>query len=177
MQRIALALALLLTTSPAFASLKVGTRATDFTTQAVLAGKPDSFNLNKALKRGPVVLYFYPKAFTSGCTVEAHEFSEAADDFATYGASIVGMSADNLDTLKKFSVEACRNKFTVGIATKPMIKNYKVGLPATGMTNRTTYVIAPDGKVLFAYSQLGVKGHVSGALSAVKAWRAANPKG
>jgi peroxiredoxin len=176
MHRIALALALMLTTSPAFAALKVGTRATDFTTQAVLAGKAGTFNLNKALKRGPVVLYFYPKAFTSGCTVEAHEFSEAADDFAAYDASIVGMSADNLETLKRFSVEACRNKFTVGIATKPMIKNYKVSLPMMGGTNRTTYVIAPDGKVLFAYSQLGVKGHVTGALNAVKAWHAANPK-
>ena len=177
MQRIALALALMLSTTPAFAALKTGARATDFTTQSVLAGKADTYNLNKALKRGPVVLYFYPKAFTSGCTVEAHEFSEAADDFAVYGASIVGMSADNMDTLKRFSVEACRNKFTVGIATKPMIKNYKVSLPMGGITNRTTYVIAPDGKVLFAYSDLGVKGHVSGALNAVKTWRAANPKG
>lgn len=177
MKRIALILALALTASPAFAALKPGTRATDFTTQAVLAGDAYTYNLNKALKRGPVVLYFYPKAFTSGCTVEAHEFSEAADDFAAYGASIVGMSADNIDTLKRFSVEACRNKFTVGIATKPVIKNYKVGLPVMGGTNRTTYVIAPDGKVLFAYSELGVKGHVSGALKAVKAWRVANPKG
>jgi peroxiredoxin len=86
------------------------------------------------------------------------------------------MSADNLETLKRFSVEACRNKFMVGIATKPMIKNYDVSLPMMGGTNRTTYVIAPDGKVLFAYSQLGVKGHVSGALNAVKAWHAANAK-
>lgn len=176
MKRFALALALMISASPAFAALKPGARATDFTTQAVLAGKADTFNLNKALKNGPVVLYFYPKAFTSGCTVEAHEFSEAADDFAAYGASIVGMSADNLETLKRFSVEACRNKFMVGIATKPMIKNYKVSLPMMGGTNRTTYVIAPDGKVLFAYAQLGVKGHVSGALNAVKAWHAANPK-
>ena len=142
-----------------------------------MAGDVYSYNLNKALKRGPVVLYFYPKAFTAGCTVEAHEFSEAADDFAVYGASIIGMSADNIDTLKRFSVEACRNKFTVGIASKPVIKNYKVSLPIMGGSNRTTYVIAPDGKVLFAYSELGVKGHVSGALNAVKAWRAANPKG
>ena len=176
MKRFALALALMISASPAFAALKPGTRATDFTTQAVLAGKADTFNLNKALKSGPVVLYFYPKAFTSGCTVEAHEFSEAADDFAAYGASIVGMSADNLETLKRFSVEACRNKFMVGIATKPMIKDYKVSLPMMGGTNRTTYVIAPDGKVLFAYAQLGVKGHVSGALNAVKAWHAANAK-
>jgi thioredoxin-dependent peroxiredoxin len=177
MKRLALIIALTLTTAPAFGALKPGVRATDFTTQAVLAGDTYTYNLNKALKRGPVVLYFYPKAFTSGCTVEAHEFSEAADDFAAYGASIIGMSADKIDTLKKFSVEACRNKFTVGIASKQVIKAYDVSLPVMGGSNRTTYVIAPDGKVLFAYSELSVKGHVSGALKAVKDWRAANPKG
>ena len=169
-------LALTLATTPAFAALKPGVRATDFTTQAVLAGDAYTYNLNKALKRGPVVVYFYPKAFTSGCTVEAHEFSEAADDFAAYGATIIGMSADNIETLKKFSVEACRNKFTVGIASKAVIKSYKVSLPVMGGSNRTTYVIAPDGKILFAYSELGVKGHVTGALKAVKDWRAAHPK-
>jgi thioredoxin-dependent peroxiredoxin len=160
---------------PALAALKMGTRATDFTTTAVLAGEPYEYNLNRALKKGPVVLYFYPKAFTKGCTVEAHEFSEAADDFAALGASIIGMSADDVPTLKKFSVEACRNKFTVGVASKAVIKNYKVSLPVMGGSNRTTYVIAPDGKVLFVYSELGVKGHVSGAMKAVKDWRAAHP--
>ena len=176
MKRLAFVIALTLATAPAFGALKPGVRATDFTTQAVLAGDAYTYNLNKALKRGPVVLYFYPKAFTSGCTVEAHEFSEAADDFSAYGATIIGMSADKIDTLKKFSVEACRNKFTVGIASKQVIKAYDVSLPVMGGSNRTTYVIAPDGKVLFAYSELSVKGHVSGALKAVKDWRAANPK-
>ncbi len=177
MKRLAVILALTIAASPAFAALKPGARATNFTTQAVLAGDAYTYNLNKALKRGPVVLYFYPKAFTSGCTVEAHEFSEAADEFGAMGASIIGISADNIDTLKRFSVEACRNKFTVGIASQAIIKSYKVSLPVMGGSNRTTYVIAPDGKILFAYSELGVKGHVSGALKAVKAWRAANPKG
>ncbi len=161
--------------TPTLAALKLGIRATDFTTTAVLAGEPYEYNLNRALKKGPVVLYFYPKAFTKGCTVEAHEFSEAADEFASYGASIIGMSADDVTTLKRFSVEACRNKFTVGVASKAVIQNYKVSLPTGGMTNRTTYVIAPDGKVIFTYSDLGVKGHVQGALKAVKTWRAANP--
>jgi thioredoxin-dependent peroxiredoxin len=177
MKRIALIIALTFAATPVFAALKPGVRATDFTTQAVLAGDDYTYNLNAALKKGPVVLYFYPKAFTSGCTVEAHEFSEAADDFGAMGASIIGMSADNIDTLKKFSVEACRNKFTVGVASKAVIKSYKVSLPVMGGSNRTTYVIAPDGKILFAYSELGVKGHVSGALKAVKDWRAAHPKG
>ena len=176
MKHLTLVLALTLAATPAFAALKPGVGATDFTTQAVLAGDAYTYNLNKALKRGPVVVYFYPKAFTWGCTVEAHEFSEAADDFAAYGATIIGMSADNIETLKKFSVEACRNKFTVGIASKAVIKSYKVSLPVMGGSNRTTYVIAPDGKVLFAFSELGVKGHVAGALKAVKDWRAAHPK-
>lgn len=176
MTRIFISFMLLLTATSASAALKPGMRATDFTTQAVLAGDAYTYNLNKALERGPVVLYFYPKAFTSGCTVEAHEFSEAADEFGAMGASIIGMSADRIDTLKKFSVEACRNKFTVGVASKSVIKSYKVALPVIGGTNRTTYVIAPGGTVLFAYSELGVKGHVTGALQAVKDWRAAHPK-
>ena len=92
MKRTALILALALSASPAFAALKPGTRATDFTTQAVLAGDVYSHNLNKALKRGPVVLYFYPQAFTAGFTVEAHEFSEEGDEFAAHGASIIGPS-------------------------------------------------------------------------------------
>jgi thioredoxin-dependent peroxiredoxin len=177
MKRLASIIALSLIASPATAALKQGTRATDFTTKTVLAGSEYTYNLNTALKKGPVVLYFYPKAFTSGCTVEAHEFSEATDDFAASGASIIGLSADNIDTLKKFSVEACRNKFTVGIGTKAIIKSYKVSLPVMGGSNRTTYVIAPDGKVIYTYSDLGVKGHVSGALKAVKDWRTAHPKG
>jgi thioredoxin-dependent peroxiredoxin len=177
MKRLATIIALSLIAVPAAnATLKTGVRATDFTTQAAVAGEAYTYNLNTALKKGPVVLYFYPKAFTSGCTVEAHEFSEATDDFAANGASIIGLSADNIDTLKKFSVEACRNKFAVGIASKAVIKSYKVSLPVMGGSNRTTYVIAPDGKVIYTYSNLGVKGHVSGALNAVKQWRAAQTK-
>ncbi len=185
MKRIALFAALALATtsavflasSPAVSALKTGIRATDFTTQAVLAGKDYTYNLNTALKKGPVVLYFYPKAFSSGCTVEAHEFSEATDDFAAQGASIIGLSADSIDTLKKFSVEECRNKFTVGVGTSAIIKSYKAAMPMMAMSNRTTYVITPDGKVIYTFSNLGVKGHVTGALAAVKAWRAAHPKG
>jgi peroxiredoxin len=173
--KIALLAGLALLSMPVYAALKTGTRAKDFTTRAVLAGEEYSYNLNRALAKGPVVLYFYPKAFTSGCTVEAHEFSEAADEFAGYGASIIGMSADTVATLKKFSVEACRNKFTVGVASKAVIKTYDVSLPVMGGSDRTTYVIAPNGTVIFAYSKLSVKGHVYGALQAVKAWRAANP--
>jgi peroxiredoxin len=159
---------------PAVAALKNGATASDFTTQAVLGGKAFTFNLNAALKKGPVVLYFYPKAFTSGCTVEAHEFAEATDDFNQAGASVIGISADNIDTLTKFSVEACRNKFAVAVGSKSVIKAYKASLPVMGGSDRTTYVIAPTGKIVWSYSNLGVKGHVAGALAAVKAYQDAS---
>lgn len=162
-----------LLTLPAAAALKNGATATDFTTQAVLGGKAFSFNLNTALKKGPVVLYFYPKAFTSGCTVEAHEFAEATDDFNKAGATVIGISADTIDTLTKFSVEACRNKFAVAVGSKSVIKSYKASLPVMGGSDRTTYVIAPTGKIVWSYSNLGVKGHVKGALAAVQAYQGA----
>jgi thioredoxin-dependent peroxiredoxin len=169
--------ALALFAVPALAALKPGATALDFTTQAALGGTPFTFTLSKALARGPVVLFFYPKAFSSGCTVEAHEFAEATDDFNRLGASVIGISADNIGTLTKFSVEACRNKFAVAVGSKAVIKAYDAKFPLMGISNRTSYVIAPGGKIIFTYSALGVKGHVSGAMKAVKDWRAAHPKG
>jgi thioredoxin-dependent peroxiredoxin len=177
MKKLVAIIALSTLSVPCSAALKSGARATDFTTQAVLAGEPYTYNLNLALKKGPVVLYFYPKAFTSGCTVEAHEFAEASGDFAKAGASIMGISADKIDTLKKFSVEACRNKFPVAVGTKAIIKAYDAALPLMGVSNRTTYVITPDGKIIYTYSDLSAKGHVMGSLKAVQDWRAAHPKG
>jgi thioredoxin-dependent peroxiredoxin len=176
-KKLLIALSIIAFSTPAFAVLKTGARATDFTTQAALAGEPYTYNLNLALKKGPVVLYFYPKAFTSGCTVEAHEFAEASGDFAKAGASVMGISADKIDTLKKFSVEACRNKFPVAVGTKAIIKAYDAALPLMGISNRTTYVIAPDGKIIYTYSDMSAKGHVMGSLKAVQDWRAAHPKG
>src|ERR1700730_3595197 len=95
----------------AMAALQPGAKAPDFTTQASLAGKAFQFSLADALKKGPVVLYFYPAAFTPGCTVEAHNFAEATADFQALGATVIGVSYDNIDTLNKFSVSECRNKF------------------------------------------------------------------
>jgi peroxiredoxin Q/BCP len=100
----------------ALAALPVGASAPDFTTQAALGGSEFTFSLADTLKKGPVVLYFYPKAFTKGCTTEAHNFSDATDRFASLGATVVGMSNDDIDTLKKFSVLECRNKFAVAAA-------------------------------------------------------------
>lgn len=157
------------------AALPVGAPAPDFSTQVSLAGKPMPFNLAQALRKGPVVLYFYPAAFTSGCTVEAHDFAEATEEFHKLGATVIGMSADPIDKLNKFSVQECRNKFAVGSATPATIQAYDVVLPVKpSISNRTSYVIAPDGRVIFAYSAMDPAGHVTGTMQAVKAWRAAH---
>jgi thioredoxin-dependent peroxiredoxin len=164
--------ALTLCTAPATAALTVGAPAPAFSTQASLAGKAMPFDLKAALKKGPVVLYFYPAAFTKGCTIEAHDFAEATDQFKALGATVVGMSADPIDVLNKFSVTECRNKFAVASATPQMVADYDVKLAATARSNRTSYVIAPDGKIIFAYSAMDPAGHVEKTMDAVKQWKA-----
>ncbi|WP_116091983.1 peroxiredoxin [Sphingomonas crusticola] len=175
MLRSSLCFALALSALPAIATaaLPVGAKAPDFATQVSLAGKPMPFSLKAALKKGPVVLYFYPAAFTKGCTIEAHDFAEATDDFKKLGATVIGMSADNIDKLNQFSVSECRNKFAVGSATPATISAYNVTMPKNpAMSDRTSYVIAPNGRVIFAYSAMDPAGHVTGTLDAVKAWAA-----
>ena len=103
--------------SPAMAALPVGAKAPDFVTTGAVGGKSFKLHLAQQLRKGPVVLYFFPKAFTSGCTAEAHAFSESIGDFKKAGARVIGMSADDLPTLKKFSVEECRSAFPVATAT------------------------------------------------------------
>lgn len=160
----------------ALATLPVGATAPTFTTQGALAGKDVPLDLRKALRKGPVVLYFYPKAFTQGCTLEAHAFAEATPEFAKYGATVIGLSADDLPTLRKFSTEACRDKFTVGVASPSIIKSYDVALKragmSAGMSDRTSYVIAPSGKIAFVHSDLDYRDHVKRTLEAVKALKA-----
>ena len=170
-------LAALTLATPAHATLALGARAPDFSTQATLAGADFSFRLADALKKGPVVLYFYPKAFTSGCTAEAHEFSEAQDAFNAAGATVIGMSADDMTTLHKFSVDskACSGKFAIGVATRDIIKSYDVAMFPFPITNRTSYVIAPDGSILLTFSDMKADQHVTKTLDAVKAWKAAHP--
>ena len=156
--------------APAYAALKVGDSAPDFTTSAAIGGKTFTFSLAEALKKGPVVLYFYPKAFTPGCTVEAHNFAEATDKFAALGATLIGMSGDNIDTLKDFSVKECRNKFAVGAdADGKIMKKYDANLaflPSTA--DRISYVISPDGKVVYTYSSLSPDNHVENTLKVVQ---------
>lgn len=163
--------------TPALAALKVGKPAPDFTTTASLAGKPFEFHLAEALKSGPVVLYFYPAAFTKGCTVEAHLFAEATDDFAALGATVIGVSKDDIDTLHRFSVSECRSKFAV--AADPDLKiarAYDAKLPLIGVADRTSFVILPDATIGFVHSAMSPDDHVKSTLAAVRDWKAAQPK-
>jgi peroxiredoxin len=175
MQRIlALAVAGLGFTAPLQAKLQPGTLAPGFTTQATLAGKPFTFSLTDALKSGPVVLYFYPAAFTPGCTVEAHEFAEATEKFRSLGATVIGVSHDPIDTLNKFSVTECRNKFAVASDPDQSItKAYDAVLAVKPeYADRTSYVIAPDGKILYEYTALNPDKHVENTMAVVQKWAA-----
>src|SRR3954470_18326986 len=157
---------------PANAALKVGDKAPDFTTTGAVGGKEFKLHLADQLKKGPVVLYFFPKAFTSGCTAEAHAFSESIGDFKKAGAQVIGMSADNLTTLKDFSVKECRNAFPVATATAATQKAYDVAWAAhPGVTTRTSYVIARDGRIAMVHDDLDFSQHVAKTLAAVKALR------
>jgi peroxiredoxin len=156
--------------SPAFAALKVGDKAPDFVTTGAVGGKEFKIHLAEQLKKGPVVLYFFPKAFTSGCTAEAHAFSESIDDFKKAGAQVIGMSADDLPTLHKFSTEHCRSAFPVATATPATQKAYDVAWAAhPGITTRTSYVIGQDGKIVMVHDDLDFSQHVAKTLAAVKA--------
>lgn len=161
---------------PAAASLPVGAKAPEFATQGALAGGDFAFNLRAALRKGPVVLYFYPQAFTEGCTREAHAFSEAVEDFRKAGATVIGMSADDLPKLRRFSHEECRDKFPVATASAALLKAYDVELKRkdgslTGAASRTSYVIGRDGRIKLAYSNMDFRDHVRLTLDAVRTLR------
>jgi peroxiredoxin len=159
---------------PALAALAVGAEAPDFSAQAALGGKAFHFSLSESLKKGPVVLYFYPKAFTSGCTIEAHAFAEATSEFESLGATVIGMSSDDIDTLKRFSVEACRNKFAVAADEGArVIRQYDAELMLRpSMADRISYVISPQGRIVHVHSGMNPEGHVTSTLQAVEKWKA-----
>jgi peroxiredoxin Q/BCP len=161
----------------ALAALEPGARAPDFTTQATLAGNAFQFSLADALKKGPVVLYFYPAAFTPGCTVEAHDFAEATAQFQALGATVIGVSHDDIATLNKFSVTECRNKFAVAAdPDQHIMKAYDAVLKAKPtLADRTSYVISPEGTILYSYTALNPDQHVANTLAAVKKWAADRP--
>jgi thioredoxin-dependent peroxiredoxin len=157
---------------PAQAVLSPPTIAPDFATQAAKAGKTFPLSLSRELKKGPVVLYFYPAAFTPGCTIEANQFAEAAPEFRKMGATVIGMSADKIDTLVRFSNTECRGKFAVAVATPKVVSDYDVTLSNSARSNRTTYVIARDGRVAYSFSAMDYREHVKNALAAVRALKA-----
>ena len=163
---------------PAYAALPNGSKAPDFTTEASLAGKAFKFSLTDALKKGPVVLYFYPAAFTPGCTVEAHQFAEATAQFKALGATVIGVSHDPIEKLNRFSVSECRNKFAVASdADGSVMKAYDAVLAAKPeYANRTSYVIAPSGEILYSYTDLDPDKHVENTMTAVKKWQQAHNK-
>ena len=158
--------------STAHAELPVGASAPLFSAKGARAGKIVDFDLAGALKQGPVVLYFYPKAFTQGCTLEARAFAEAHSAFRNAGAKVVGLSADGLRTLRRFSREACHDKFTVATATPKVIAAYDVdsmrGGKPTGVSKRTSYVIDRQGRITFVHSDMDYREHVALTLAAVQ---------
>ena len=170
MPRLLLALCLAMLAAPIEAALPVGSQAPDFQTTGALAGKPFKLHLKDQLRHGPLVLYFYPKAFTQGCTLEAKAFADAMPEFRKAGARVVGMSADDLTTLKRFSTEACRSQFPVATASPATIKAYDVVLKQKPeLTDRTSYVIHRNGKIVMVHSELDWKDHVAKTLAAVRA--------
>ena len=176
-------------TSPASAALKAGESAPAFDAPASLAGKTFPFSLADALKKGPVVVYFYPSAYTQGCDIEAHTFAETKDKFDSAGATIIGVSNDKIARLNQFSADPkyCAGKFPVAsdadgkIATAYGLKIMaaKAGIKDTegveidhAFTERTTFVIAKDGKITTVLSSADDKispvEHVDKSLAAVE---------
>ena len=170
---------------PALAALKEGDKAPEFSAPASLAGKEFKFSLKDSLKKGPVVVYFYPAAFTGGCNTQAHTFSENSDKFASAGASIIGVSLDKIATLNQFSADPqyCAGKIAVAsdpdgkIAksyelqvrdAKPGAKNTRGDEIDHGFAERTTFVLTPDGKVAATIGNLAPAENVAKALETVQ---------
>ena len=163
------ALSLALATEPVAAALPVGAKAPDIRTMGALGGKAFRLHLAEQLRHGPVVLYFFPKAFTEGCTLETKAFADAMPQFRAAGARVIGMSRDDLPTLKRFSTEACRSKFPVAMASPATVKAYDVVLKIKPeLADRTSYVIDRDGRIVMVHSELDWKEHVARTLAAVK---------
>ncbi len=169
------ALALAFAAVPAFAALSAGTKAPDFTLQASLGGNVFTYSLADALKKGPVVLYFYPAAFTKGCTIEAHDFADAISKYRALGATVIGVSHDPIATLQRFSTSECRSKFPVAADTDQHVMTaYDSVLSGHPQyANRTSYVISPQGTILYTYTNLDPAKHVANTLAALQAWDAA----
>ena len=173
----ALVLVALLAAPAAHAALAPGAKAPDFDARATLGGREFDASLAKMLKAGPVVVYFYPAAFTKGCTIEAHDFADALPQFRQLDAQVIGISEDPIATLDKFSVSACQSRFPIAADPDGAItQRYDAKLPILAHhANRTSYAIAPDGTILASYTALDPDGHVSRMLDAVRTWEKAHP--
>lgn len=169
-----LAFIVLMLTLPtsSYAALDVGDAAPNFTASAALGGKVFKFTLADSLAKGPVVLYFFPAAFSVGCSIEAHEFAESIAKYEALGATVIGVSSDDIDTLGKFSVQACQGKFPVASDnTQNVMKSYDAVMALRpDYANRVSYVISPGGKVIYNYQSLNPSKHVEKTLAALKDW-------
>ena len=165
-------------TTPSYAALDVGDAAPNFTAPAALGGKVYKFSLADSLAKGPVVLYFFPAAFSVGCSIEAHEFAEAITKYEALGATVIGVSSDDIDTLGKFSVQACQGRFPVASDnTQNVMKSYDAVMQLRpDYANRISYVIAPGGKVIYNYQSLNPSRHVEKTLAALKDWEKTRSK-
>jgi peroxiredoxin Q/BCP len=134
--------------------------------------------LAEALKKGPVVLYFYPKAFTTGCTIEANTFAEASEQYASFSATVIGVSGDDMETLNKFSVSECRSRFAVASdAGGRIMKSYDANLPfTTTSAKRVSYVISPQQKIIYAWTSMAPEQHVPNTLNALRQWASQQKK-
>ncbi|MBK9235472.1 MAG: peroxiredoxin [Rhodoferax sp.] len=155
------------------AALDVGEVAPQFTAQAALAGTVIRYSLAEQLQKGPVVLYFFPLAFSADCSIEANKFAEAIEDYRALGASVIGVSRDDIETQKKFSVSECRGKFAVAAdVDQSIMKSYDAVLFfRSEYANRVSFVISPQGKVIYHFKSLNPAKHVENTLRALKSWR------
>ena len=155
------------------AALAVGDLAPDFTTSAALAGQSFEFSLRTALRQGPVVLYFFPAAFSEGRSLEARAFAEAIEQFQGLGAQVIGMSGDDLETLRRFSVKMCNGRFAVASdAGQAVMKAYDALLPfRADYAARVSYLITPESRIAFVYNNLNPARHVERTLAALREWR------
>ena len=175
-------------TLPVFAALKLGDKAPDFSARASLAGSEFDFSLKDALKKGPVVVYFYPSAYTQGCNVQAHTFSVNQEKFAAAGATIIGVSLDSIQRLNQFSAdpEYCAGKFPVAsdasgsiaksydltVKNVPGIKDTKGNEVDHGFAERTTFVVTSDGKIAATIGGVTPTENVMKALETVQQLKA-----
>ncbi|MDM0112425.1 peroxiredoxin [Variovorax sp. J22R133] len=155
---------------PAFAALDIGEAAPKFNAPAALDGKPFTYSLGDALAKGPVVVYFFPAAFSVGCSIEAHAFAEAIEKFAALGTTVIGVSTDDMETLSKFSSQTCQGKFPVASdSTKDISKSFDALMQTRpDYANRISYVVSPNGQIAFFYQSLNPFKHVEKMLAAVK---------